>query len=55
MEEIEVEVEETLDETEEEECPFCTGTSYLLGALGWTKWFRCQDCGCEFCRQIIRI
>jgi len=31
------------------ECPECGGQAYSMGSLGNVVWFRCQDCGMEFC------
>jgi hypothetical protein len=33
-------------------CPVCGGTIYLLGYLGNLAWFRCANCGMEFSFEI---
>jgi hypothetical protein len=38
----------TYDECCEETCPMCNGLAYGLGVLGWTQYYRCQDCGWQF-------
>lgn len=30
------------------ECPMCNGDAYPLGSLGWTQYYRCENCGWEF-------
>jgi len=33
---------------EDRVCPYCQGTAYVLGNLGQTIHYRCQDCGIQF-------
>lgn len=33
-------------------CPMCGGQGGLLGVLGYLKWFRCIQCGMQFCRKV---
>jgi|SaaInlStandDraft_2_1057019.scaffolds.fasta_scaffold80571_4 DNA-directed RNA polymerase subunit RPC12/RpoP len=29
-------------------CPTCSGDSYLMGYLGQSTYYRCENCGIEF-------
>lgn len=31
-------------------CPICDGPGVPLGALGRTMWYRCRNCGMQYCR-----
>ena len=33
-------------------CPVCEGPGGYLGCLGRKEWFRCRNCGCEFCLDL---
>jgi len=33
-------------------CKLCGGPLLFLGKLGTMKWFRCRNCGMEFCRKV---
>ncbi len=30
-------------------CPQCSGEAVVLGKLAKLEWFRCRNCGAEFC------
>lgn len=30
-------------------CPQCGGEAVVLGKLAKLEWFRCRNCGAEFC------
>ena len=33
-------------------CPMCFEEGFLLGVLGWLRWFRCRQCGMDFSKTI---
>ncbi len=35
-------------------CKMCGGPKMILGSLGWTRHFRCRDCGAESSQQVRR-
>ncbi len=32
-------------------CRLCRGRCFLLGVLGMLRWYRCRDCGYEYCKE----